>query len=56
MENILDEHNEPIPTTLTEQNLYPENRIIYSTTQSTSSSSTSMPISHQLDLVHSTSS
>lgn len=67
MGNIFDEHiNEPIPTTLTEQNHYhakfnreyhnPENRIIYSTTQSISFSSTSMPISPPLDLVqHSTS-
>lgn len=59
--NIL-EHNEPIPTTLTRQNFYhasynrelhnTENRIIYSTTPSTlSSSSTSMLTSPPLDIV-----
>lgn len=59
MGNIL---NEPIPATLTGQNLYnsgfdreyqnTENRIIYSTTPSPlSSSSTSMPISPPMNLV-----
>lgn len=59
MGNIL---NEPIPATLTGQNLYnsgfdrefqnTENRIIYSTTPSSlSSSSTSMPISPPMNLV-----